>query len=263
MKQLETTKKSDSSSLNRSASASRSARSKHITTWEIGEASSSQNAEKKAMPVEIAQSSQEWHNHHIQINQEQRANEIHSINEEASSSQHTPEHREEVKQELDRLIEQYGNDPKHLPEMRKALLEFLVDKISSTNEGEKMPLMLNFRSKIDEYFWDDENPNRMGEINDGIYKFITEDIYKCSKSDTSNKEFKGEISQRIENIQKLLGLDRQTQEQPWQAQWRREIREQRLADMYGWRLYAWRWLQRSMSSCVRPNQQEQGHEHQE
>ena len=85
----------------------------------------------------------------------------------------------------------------------------------------------------------------------------------CSTSDSfsrsarSNKEFKGVISQRIENIHKLLGLDRQTQEQR-QVQWRQEINEQRLADMYGWQLYAWRWLQRKALSCIRPNIQEQG-----
>ncbi len=140
MRQLETIKNSDSSSLNRSTndSSSRSARRKHVTAWDKGEASSSKDAGKKAMPREIAQSSQDRQNHHIEINQEQETNEIRPINEEVSPSQRTPEHggeicQGEICQMLDGLIDQYGNDPKQSPEIKKASLKFLEEKL----RGEK------------------------------------------------------------------------------------------------------------------------------
>jgi hypothetical protein len=170
--------------------------------WETGGARSSKDAGKKATPGERAQSSQEQQNHHILINQEQMTNEIRPINEEASTSQHAPEHgREicqmgEICQMLDGLIDQYGNDPKQSPEIKKAAVKFLEEKLRGEKKYNKTKKLLDYAHAVDSCF----SAERNSSLKEGIQNDILKGIYRLYR--------------------------------------RKRLPE----EMYGWRLTVWQWL---------------------
>jgi hypothetical protein len=211
-------------------------------------------------------------------------NEIRPINEQASTSQHAPEQTREVYQELlilepecnrqhlgqktqkdvedklDSLIAQYDNDPKHNKEIRKAFVEFLKDKIISAKQDEKEKKLLEYAQEVDDHFLDDKR----SYIKGGISKCILEDTYNCLRKSeiprgyNDDRKDNPELYKVIDEIRSSLNADRQILEQSR----REQRRQQRLEDMYGWRLGVWRKFKQSIlrMQCVHPSQQEQSRE---
>jgi hypothetical protein len=147
------------------------------------------------------------------------------------------------------LIDQYGNDPKNITEIRRAALEFIRDKIGNASSETREELTLNFGFEVsNRYIYYDESPNNTKEA---FYKSVMDDIRDCLRG--FYRSDKTKIGNLIEDIRKLLMHERQIQRQ----QQRELMEEQLLVDMYGWRLTVWRWL-KSQCACSHP--QEQGHE---
>ncbi len=145
--------------------------------WETGGASESKSDEKKHMSIELAPIYQEQQDHHIEISQEQEINGVHLINEEVSTSQHTPEHGGEIYQMLDGLIAQYKNDPKHSLKIKKAFLKFLEGKIKGENRNRKTKRLLELGREADDYFYE-----RHDFIKEEIYNEVVKGISRLYSS---------------------------------------------------------------------------------
>ncbi len=144
--------------------------------WETGGVSGSKS-DKKHMSIELAPIYQGQQDHHIEISQEQEINGVHLINEEVSTSQHTPEHGGEIYQMLDGLIAQYKNDPKHSLKIKKAFLKFLEGKIKGENRSRKTKSLLELGHEVDDYFYE-----RHDFIKEKIYNEVVKGISRLYSS---------------------------------------------------------------------------------